>query len=76
MQLANQFKNLSRTQFKCLSLAVLDASIAYEGGGNYREIFRRAKLRRNGLMRQVFESLENAPQEEIECLSKSLNKTD
>jgi hypothetical protein len=37
-------------------------------------MIRRAKLRRKSLMRKVFESLENARQEEIEYLSKHVIK--
>ena len=72
MNLTNQLKDLDAMQIKSLNSTILDASIAYEAGGNYREIFRRAKCRRVGLMRSIFEMLEQVPEAEIENLSRSL----
>ena len=72
MSLTSQLKNLSPQQIKSLSDTMLNASIAFETGGNYREIFRRAKQRKIGLMRRIYELLEQAPYEDIENLSKSL----
>ena len=76
MILSNQVKSLNTTQFKSLNDTLLDASIAYEGGGNYREIFRRAKLRRVGLLRKIYGMLEQAPCEEIEIISKRFVMTE
>ncbi len=53
---------------------MLNASIAFETGGNYREVFRRAKQRKIGVLRRIYELLENASYEEIENLSKSLSE--
>ena len=51
---------------------MLNASIAFEAGGNYKEIFRRARNRSIGLMKRIYELLLNATQEEIENLSRNL----
>lgn len=71
MRLTNQLKNLSPAQIKSLSDTMLAASIAFESGGHYREIFRRAKFQRIGLMRRIYELLEHASYQEIENLSKA-----
>ncbi|WP_347987711.1 hypothetical protein [Methylomonas sp. AM2-LC] len=72
VSLTSQLKNLSPQQIKSLSDTMLNASIAFETGGNYREVFRRAKQRRIGLMRRIYELLEQAPYQDIENLSKVL----
>ncbi len=51
---------------------MLNASIAFETGGNYKEIFRRARNSNIGLMKKKYELLLNATQEEIENLSRNL----
>ena len=72
LRLTNQLKNLSPEQIKSLSDTMLNASIAFETGGNYKEIFRRARNRSIGLMKRIYELLLNATQEEIENLSRNL----
>ena len=72
MSLTSQLKNLNDKQLKSMCDTMLNASIAFENGGNYREIFRRAKQGRVGLVQRIYESLEQAEPNEIEALSNSL----
>lgn len=72
MSLTSQLKNLNDKQLKSMCDTMLTASIAFENGGNYREIFRRAKQGRIGLVRRIYESLEQAEPKEIEALASSL----
>lgn len=41
-------------------------SLAYETNGDWREIIRRAKQRKVGLLRRVYDLLQTATREEIE----------
>lgn len=60
MSLTNQIANLSDAQLHDLHNALLDACTAMEMGGNWREVFRRARYRRVGRMRRIYELLYNA----------------
>jgi hypothetical protein len=51
---------------------MLDTSIAFETDGDWREIIRRAKQRKVGLLLRIYELLLTATREEIDAMARSL----
>jgi hypothetical protein len=72
MTLTNQLHNLNPKQLKHLSATMLDTSIAFETDGDWREIIRRAKQRKVGLLLRIYELLLTATREEIDAMARSL----
>jgi len=72
MSLASQLPNLNETQLKSLADTMLNAGIAFENGGDHKEIFRRARIRHIGLMRRIYTLLEHASRDEIDVMAKKL----
>jgi hypothetical protein len=72
MNLIRHLDKLNDSQVRSLNDTMLNAGIAFENGGNYREIFHRAKHQHIGLMRRIYKILEQSTPEDIETLSKSL----
>ena len=73
MSLATQVYKLNQTQVKHAVHTMLDASLVKETGGNWREIFRRAKHQYPfGRLHRIYALLENATETEIETMSASL----
>jgi hypothetical protein len=74
MALANQICQLSEKQLMEVYGVMLEAGITNEFCGNYREIFRRAKHRRVGRMRRIYETLEQAAPDDIKAVSQALTE--
>lgn len=74
MNLITVIQRLNTAQLKELHQILTESAIAYEFGGNATEIFRRAKHRKVGLMRRVYERLEQCDNKQLEALSKSLGE--
>lgn len=72
MSLARQIPNLSTEQLKAVHACLVEAGIAYEAGGNWREIFRRAKQRKVGLVRRIYELMEKADRHGIDRMTQAL----
>lgn len=72
MSLTNQLSQLNDTQIRSLHNALLDACAAKEMGGNWREIFRRAKYRHVGRMARIYKLLHEAHGDDIDRAAKHL----
>lgn len=72
MSLTKQLPKLADTQIHELHNRLLDACTAMELGGNWREVFRRARHRRTGIMRRLYELLYNADRADIDRAAKHL----
>lgn len=75
MALATQIYKLKPKQIKQLADTMLNASIVYQTGGNWREIIRRAKQRKVGLLRRIYDMLQHATQDEFDIMAASLAST-
>ena len=74
MNLVTLIPKLNANQLSELHEVMTNASLAYELGGNFKEIFRRAKHRKIGRMRRIYQRLENCDIKQIEAMSKSLGE--
>lgn len=75
MSLTSQVFQPNPAEAKEACNVMLDASIAMENGGNWREIFRKAKHRHCAvLLRRVYALIETAHQHDIEQMSKILSE--
>ncbi len=73
MSLTTQVFQLKPDEVKEACSVMLNASIALENNGNWREIFRRAKHKHSaGRLRRIYALLEKAQAEDIDSMSKSL----
>lgn len=70
--LSTQLHRLKPAQIQELAGTMLEASIGHAGGGHWQETFRRAKQRKVGLMRRIYDLLQTATAEEIEGMTKAL----
>ena len=70
--LADQVKNLSHKKLFDLKSTMTEAAVAFEIGGNPKEIFRRAKHRNIGLLRRIYAKLEKADREGLRSMSDAL----
>lgn len=74
MNLVTIIPRLNSTQLNELHETMTSASLAYELGGDFKKIFRAAKHRKIGMMRRIYERLENCDIKQIEAMSKSLGE--
>ena len=65
MTLSDQISILSTDKLKRVKDTMAEAGIAIEIGGNWKMIFKRAKNRRTGLERKIYELLENSDAETV-----------
>jgi hypothetical protein len=72
MSLTEQIANLNDVQIHSLHNTLLDACTAMELGGNWREVFRRAKQRHIGLMKRIYELLHQAQPDDIDRAANHL----
>jgi len=72
MSLQAAILRLKPDQVKELADTMYDACIAMEAGGCYTEVFRRAKHRRVGCMRKMYERLEKATPKQLERMAGHL----
>jgi len=70
VSLTSQLPKLTTEQLKSLADAMLDASLAYESGQNWRPILLRARSRKVGLMRRIYDML--LQERDFETVSKIL----
>lgn len=70
--LATQIKNLPFDKLFELKETLIEAGIAFEAGGNPKEVFRRAKHRHIGLMRRIYERLETADSQSMSAMSEAM----
>lgn len=77
MSLTTQVFQLKPHEFREACDVMLDASIALENGGDWREIFRRSKHSRPaGRLHRIYALLEKAEPEDIEQMAASLAEVD
>lgn len=74
MSLTTQLAKMNDTQIHALHNVMLDAGIAFETGGDWREIFRIAKNKHHGLQGRVYALLYSAKRDEIDNLTKRLTE--
>ena len=74
-QLTRTIRVLKPQQIRELYGVMLDAAVAHEITGCHRDVFRRAKYRKVGALRRVYETLEHASYKQIEAMSRSLEDT-
>jgi len=72
MSLTTQLALMSDKQLHKLYNVMLEAGIAFETGGDWREIFRIAKNKHHGLQGRVYALLYSANRDEIDNLTKRL----
>lgn len=73
MSLTSQVFQLNPNEVREACTVMLDVSLAMENGGNWREIFRRAKLKHcAGRLRRIYALLETAHRDDIEQMADSL----
>ena len=72
MSLVNAVLRLKPEQVKELADTMHTAAIAMEVGGNYQEVFRRAKQRRVGCMRKMYERMEKATPKQLSRMADHL----
>ena len=51
---------------------MLEAGLAYQAGGNWREVFRRAKHQCRGVESRIYETLEQADYDAVERMINGL----
>lgn len=74
MSLTKQLPKLTDTQIHELHNRLLDACTAMELGGDWREVFRRAKYRHIGRMHRIYELLQHATHDEIDRAARHLTE--
>lgn len=72
MSLQTAILRLKPEQVQELADIMYDACIAMEAGGCYTEVFRRAKHRKVGSMRKMYERLEKATPKQISRMADHL----
>ena len=72
MSLTSQITELNDVQLHSLHNTMLDACTALELGGDWREIFRRAKNRHVGRMHRIYDLLYHAKSHEIDRAARHL----
>lgn len=72
--LTTQIKDLKRSQLHELHSTMLDACTAAELGGDWREIFRRAKHRKVGRLRRIYELLQSADRQDMASMAWTLTE--
>ena len=70
--LITQIKNLPLNKLLQLKETLVEAGIAFEAGGNPKEVFRRAKHKHIGLMRRIYERLETADDNSMSAMSEAM----
>ena len=70
--LVTQIKNLPSNKLLQLKETLVEAGIAFEAGGNPKEVFRRAKHKHIGLMRRIYERLETADNKSMSAMSEAM----
>jgi hypothetical protein len=63
---------LKPDQVKELADTMYEACVAMELGGSYKEVFRRAKHRKVGSMRKMYERMEKATPRQISSMADHL----
>ena len=72
MSLQAAILRLKPEQVKELAETMYDACIAMEVSGCYKEVFRRAKHRRVGCMRKMYERMEKATPKQLSRMADHL----
>jgi hypothetical protein len=73
MSLTNQILNLPPAKLTELHNTLIETGVAFELGGDHREVLRRARNRyQTGLMHRVYTRLIVAKKEEIDAMLKHL----
>ena len=61
MRLTEKVARLTPAQVKELHDVLVEAGLAYELTGQYADVFRRAKYRKVGMQRSIYQQLETIP---------------
>ena len=71
--LAEQLAYVKPAKINQLSAIMLNASIVYELGGDYKALFKKARFANLGLLRRIYRQLEEADWETIEEISRIMS---
>lgn len=72
--LSTQTRQLTHDQVKEVKNVLLEACTAMELGGDWREVFRRARNRRVGRMRRIYDMLYEADIKAIDMAAQTLTE--
>jgi hypothetical protein len=76
MSVVDEVYRLSPEQVKVLCTVMIEASLAKELDGSWKEIIRRAKFRKVGRQRKILEAIETLNDKQFDNVSKSLAETE
>jgi len=70
--LLSKLKVLKPHQVKELHATMTEASVAFDLGGSANDIFKKAKHRKVGAIRAVYENLETLKKEDLDKIAKTM----
>ena len=70
--LSDQVRRLKPEQLKELEQVMFEAAIAAQVGGNYQEVFRRARIGKIGLLGRIYKALCSATDANLKTMSDML----
>jgi hypothetical protein len=71
--LLSKLKVLKPHQVKELHATMTEASVVFELGGSANDVFKKAKHRKVGAIRAIYESLEKLKKEDLDKVSKNMS---
>lgn len=74
MSLTDQLPNLTTDQLRALHATLVEASLAAQLNGNWREIFRRARHAHLGRLQRIYALLESSDAETIKRTAEHLTE--